>query len=305
MTEDEPQLTERQKWIALALLATTQFVIILDAAIVNVAIPSIGKDLKFATENLAWIPNAYALTFGGFLLLGGRMADLLGRRRLFMYGLGVFGVSSLMGGFSGSEETAHRLARRPGPRRGAARPVGAVDGHEHVQRGRGAQQGAGRVGRRVGLRRCRGRAARRRADRVRRLGVGAVGQRPDRHHRRVPRAAAARREPGRVRDAPLRRARRGHGHGRPLAARLRARRHRPRGLGLDPDARPAGDLARAHRARSSSSSGARSRRSCRSGSSACARSRARTSSACSSARRCSRCSSSSRATCRRCSATTR
>ena len=104
MTEDAANLTERQKWTALALLATTQFVIILDAAIVNVAIPSIGKDLDFATENLAWIPNAYALTFGGFLLLGGRMADLLGRRRLFMYGLGVFGVSSLMGGFSGSEE---------------------------------------------------------------------------------------------------------------------------------------------------------------------------------------------------------
>ena len=104
MTEDDAKLTERQKLIALALLATTQFVIVLDAAIVNVAIPSIGKDLEFATENLAWIPNAYALTFGGFLLLGGRMADLLGRRRLFMYGLGVFGVSSLMGGFSGSEE---------------------------------------------------------------------------------------------------------------------------------------------------------------------------------------------------------
>ncbi len=80
----DAQLTERRKWLALALLASTQFVIILDAAIVNVAIPSIGRDLDFSIENLAWIPNAYALTFGGFLLLGGRMADLLGRRRLFM-----------------------------------------------------------------------------------------------------------------------------------------------------------------------------------------------------------------------------
>ena len=102
MTDSE--LDQRRKWIALALLATTQFVIVLDAAIVNVAIPSIGTDLKFSLENLAWIPNAYALTFGGFLLLGGRMADLLGRRRLFMWGLGLFGVASLMGGFSGSEE---------------------------------------------------------------------------------------------------------------------------------------------------------------------------------------------------------
>jgi len=94
---------EPRKWIALALLASTQFVIILDAAIVNVAIPSIGRDLDFSPENLAWIPNAYALTFGGFLLLGGRMADLLGRRRLFMAGLAVFVVASLLGGLSQSE----------------------------------------------------------------------------------------------------------------------------------------------------------------------------------------------------------
>jgi len=100
----DAKLTDRQKWLALALLASTQFVIVLDAAIVNVAIPSIGRDLQFSTENLAWIPNAYALTFGGFLLLGGRMADLLGRRRLFMIGLGVFSIASLLGGFSGSEE---------------------------------------------------------------------------------------------------------------------------------------------------------------------------------------------------------
>ncbi|MGI8729464.1 MAG: MFS transporter [Solirubrobacteraceae bacterium] len=99
----DAQITERRKWIALALLATTQFVIVLDVAIVNVAIPSIGRDLSFSTENLAWIPNAYALTFGGFLLLGGRMADLLGRRRLFIAGLVLFGAASLLAGFSQSE----------------------------------------------------------------------------------------------------------------------------------------------------------------------------------------------------------
>jgi EmrB/QacA subfamily drug resistance transporter len=99
----DAQAAERHKWLALALLATTQFVIVLDAAIVNVAIPSIGTDLHFSQENLTWIPNAYALTFGGFLLLGGRMADLLGRRRLFMAGLVLFSLASLLGGLSTSE----------------------------------------------------------------------------------------------------------------------------------------------------------------------------------------------------------
>ncbi|MDP2713091.1 MAG: MFS transporter [Solirubrobacteraceae bacterium] len=99
----DAQAAERRKWLALALLATTQFVIVLDVAIVNVAIPSIAQDLSFSEQNLTWIPNAYALTFGGFLLLGGRMADLLGRRRLFMAGLMLFSVASLFGGFAASE----------------------------------------------------------------------------------------------------------------------------------------------------------------------------------------------------------
>ncbi len=99
----DAEAAQRRKWLALALLASTQFVIVLDAAIVNVAIPSIGRDLDFSPENLTWIPNAYALTFGGFLLLGGRMADLLGRRRLFMYGLLLFSVASLLGGLAASE----------------------------------------------------------------------------------------------------------------------------------------------------------------------------------------------------------
>ena len=71
----------RRKNFALALLALTQFVIVLDASIVNVALPSIGRALDFSQDNLSWVVNAYTLTFGGFLLLGGRLADLLGRRR--------------------------------------------------------------------------------------------------------------------------------------------------------------------------------------------------------------------------------
>src|SRR5436190_3112229 len=95
--------TPRAKYLALALLAMTQFVVVLDAAIVNVALPSIGRALDFSQDNLAWVVNAYALTFGGFLLLGGRMADLLGRRRLFMIGLVLFSLASLLGGLSTSE----------------------------------------------------------------------------------------------------------------------------------------------------------------------------------------------------------
>ena len=73
-----PTLAPDRKWLALALLALAQFVVVLDASIVNVALPSIGRDLEFSQENLSWVVNAYTLTFGGFLLLGGRMADLLG-----------------------------------------------------------------------------------------------------------------------------------------------------------------------------------------------------------------------------------
>jgi len=102
MTDDAP-LTQRQKLFALALLATTQFVIVLDAAIVNVALPTIGGDLKISQDNLAWVVNAYVLTFGGFLLLGGRLADVLGRRRMFIGGLFVFAIASLLGGLATSE----------------------------------------------------------------------------------------------------------------------------------------------------------------------------------------------------------
>jgi EmrB/QacA subfamily drug resistance transporter len=90
------------KGLALALLASTQFVLILDAAIVGVALPSIGRDLDFAREDLSWVANAYTLMFGGFLLLGGRIADLVGRRRMFVAGLVLFTVASLVGALAQS-----------------------------------------------------------------------------------------------------------------------------------------------------------------------------------------------------------
>jgi len=93
----------RRKWLGLALLLLVQFMVVLDIAIVNVALPSIQTDLGFSQENLQWVISAYALLFGGFLLLGGRAADLLGRRRLFLIGIVVFTVASLISGLAWSE----------------------------------------------------------------------------------------------------------------------------------------------------------------------------------------------------------
>jgi EmrB/QacA subfamily drug resistance transporter len=94
---------DRRRWLALALIVTAQFMVVLDVAIVNVALPSIKTDLNFSQENLQWVITAYSILFGGFLLLGGRLADLLGRRRLFVAGLALFTVSSLLDGFAWSE----------------------------------------------------------------------------------------------------------------------------------------------------------------------------------------------------------
>jgi EmrB/QacA subfamily drug resistance transporter len=99
----DPATLERRRWYALILLAAAQFVVVLDASIVNVALPSIAEDLEISSDNLSWVVNAYTLFFGGFLLLGGRMADLLGRRRVFMAGLILFAAASLAGGFAQSE----------------------------------------------------------------------------------------------------------------------------------------------------------------------------------------------------------
>jgi EmrB/QacA subfamily drug resistance transporter len=95
--------TSDRRWSALALIVTAQFMVILDVAIVNVALPSIKSDLNFSQANLQWVISAYAILFGGALLLGGRLADLLGRRRLFISGLALFAASSLLCGIAWSE----------------------------------------------------------------------------------------------------------------------------------------------------------------------------------------------------------
>src|SRR6187397_2272940 len=94
---------ESKRWEALALLCIAQFMVVLDASIVNIALPTIGDALDFSQDDLSWVVNAYVLTFGGFLLLGGRLADLLGRRRVFIAGLLVVAAASLAAGFSTNE----------------------------------------------------------------------------------------------------------------------------------------------------------------------------------------------------------
>jgi EmrB/QacA subfamily drug resistance transporter len=93
----------KARWFGLAVLLAVQFMVVLDIAIVNVALPSIQTDLGFSQENLQWVISAYALVFGGFLLLGGRMADLVGRRRIFLFGLVLFTLGSLLCGLAWSE----------------------------------------------------------------------------------------------------------------------------------------------------------------------------------------------------------
>src|SRR6201987_5572059 len=93
---------DRRRWLVLSVLVLAQFMVVLDVAIVNVALPTIKNDLHFSEDGLQWVITAYAIVFGGVLLLGGRMADLLGRRRVFMAGMAVFTIFSLLDGLAWS-----------------------------------------------------------------------------------------------------------------------------------------------------------------------------------------------------------
>src|SRR4029450_5680595 len=111
-------LDQRTRWLALIVLCLGDIMIVLDGTIVNVALPSIRADLGFTQTSLAWVVNAYLLTFGGFLLLGGRLGDLFGHRRLFLIGIGVFTAASLACGLATSQ--AVLIGARAGPGVGGA-----------------------------------------------------------------------------------------------------------------------------------------------------------------------------------------
>src|SRR4051812_50089654 len=111
-------LASRRGKLTLALLASVAFLDFVDASIVNVALPSIRRDLHFSVQGLQWVPSAYLLTYGGFMLLGGRAADLLGRRRVLIAGVFLNRLASPVGGLSGSEGGLI-AARLPAGGRGA------------------------------------------------------------------------------------------------------------------------------------------------------------------------------------------
>src|SRR3954451_20671310 len=97
-------MTDRNRWIALYVLCAGMLMIVLDVTVVNVALPSIQDDLGFTQSSLAWVVNAYLISFGGLLLLAGRFGDILGRKRVFMAGLVLFTAASLLCGAAQSQE---------------------------------------------------------------------------------------------------------------------------------------------------------------------------------------------------------
>ena len=143
--------------------------VILDISAVNVALPDMAKDLDISGGDIGWTITSYSLIFGSLLLLGGRAADLLGRRRVFLAGLSVFTLSSARLRTRRRRGDAVRRPRRPGSRRRDAVARGALDHHGRVHPGRRAGQGARRLGRRRRRRRGVRRPARRHAHRARGL----------------------------------------------------------------------------------------------------------------------------------------
>ena len=229
-------LDSRSRWLALLIVCLGDLMIVLDVTIVGVALPSIREDLDFSETSLAWVVNAYLLTFGGFLLLGGRLGDLFGHRRLFIAGIGLFTAASLACGLAGSQAA---LDRRPlGARTRRRDRLGrrAVAHRDAVHRACRACEGDGRVRVRRRRRRVDRRASRRDHHGRARLELDLPRQRPDRHRRRRLLAdRASRRSRFRSRYAARRR-RRSDRDGVADACGLRDRQRERGGLGHCADA---------------------------------------------------------------------
>ena len=301
----QPDQPDRRRWIGLAVIVTAQFMVVLDVAIVNVALPTIKTDLHFSQESLQWVVTAYSILFGGMLLLGGRMADLLGRRRLFMAGLALFTVSSLLDGLAWSEGSLIAFRSLQGLGAALVSPAALSILTTTFEEGKERNLALGIWGAVSGS----GAAA----------GVLLGGALTSAFgwswifFINVPVGAAVLAvTPRLVRESHANVAHRhfdlpgsGDDHRRADAARLRDDPRRPARLGNDRDGRPARRIGRADRRIRRRSSSGRARRCCRCGSSGCGRSRARTSPVCCSGLRSSRSSSCSPSTCSRSSTTRR
>ena len=137
----------RRPGLVLAVIATAQLMVVLDLTIVVVALPHIKQSLGYSDTNLEWVVNAYAVAFGGLLLLGGRAGDLQGRRRIFIDGLLVFSLASLLGGLATDQVWLIATRGRAGRRRGDGRAHRAVADRRHVPGGPAAQpRGRGVLG---------------------------------------------------------------------------------------------------------------------------------------------------------------
>ena len=175
---------ERRRWIALAVLCLGQLMMVLDATIVNVALPSIQHDLHFSQGNLTWVIDGYLITFGGFLLLAGRLGDLVGRKRVFLSGLVLFTAASVLCGIADSQALliGARLLQGVGGAV-ASSVILAIIVTEFPEAQR-AGQGDGPVRVRLRRRRLDRAARRRRADAVARLALDLLRQRADRRSSR-------------------------------------------------------------------------------------------------------------------------
>ena len=172
----------RKSWALLAVALAAQVLVVLDISVVNTALPSIGSALHLEGGQLQWLVTAYLMMSGGGLLLGGRIADLLSRRRVFLTGLALFTAASLVSGFadSGSQLIAARAVQ--GLSAALLTPSALSLDHDHLRR-RPAQDRARHVGRGRQPRRRRRRPRRRRPDHLGQLAGHLLGERPDRRRR--------------------------------------------------------------------------------------------------------------------------
>ena len=174
------RMTDRTRWLALIVLCLGDLMIVLDTTIVNVALPSIRADLGFSQTSLAWVVNAYLLTFGGFLLLGGRLGDLFGHRRMFLFGITLFTLASLACGLSSSQRLLEGARAVQGDRRRGRLGGRLLADHVPLHRACRARKGDGGIRIRDGSRREHRRAARRRAHELARLALDLPRQPSDR-----------------------------------------------------------------------------------------------------------------------------